>query len=191
MQESHSLSSPAGGRHLLWPTLLVAASIGFSLGFACAIPFAAFAAAAVLTLSRRDALVLIVAVWLANQFVGFAVLGYPWTQNTVAWGVALGAIAILTTLAGQWAARRLTVKTRVASLCAAFLLAFTVYEATLYTISIALLGGTEVFTVAIQGRIFAINAAAYIGLLVLNRLAVSVGLVPHPAVTFSMRGRPA
>ena len=62
MRQQHSPSAPAGWRHLFWLALLVGASIAFSLGLACAIPFAAFAAAAALTLSRRDALVLIVAI---------------------------------------------------------------------------------------------------------------------------------
>jgi hypothetical protein len=58
MRQQHSPSAPVGWRHLFWLTLLVGASVAFSLGLACAIPFAAFAAAAALTLSRRDALIL-------------------------------------------------------------------------------------------------------------------------------------
>ena len=46
--------------------MLVGASVAFTLGLACAVPLAAFAAAAALTLSRWDALVLVVAVWLAS-----------------------------------------------------------------------------------------------------------------------------
>ncbi len=61
-----------GWGHQLWLALLVAASAAFSFVFACATPFAAFAAAAALTLSRRDALRLTVAVWLANQVLGYA-----------------------------------------------------------------------------------------------------------------------
>jgi hypothetical protein len=51
------------------------ASIAFSLGFACATPFAAFAAAASLIMNRRDAMLLVALVWLANQGVGFGVGG--------------------------------------------------------------------------------------------------------------------
>jgi hypothetical protein len=176
MPMQYSPASPAGWRHLLWLALLVGASIGLSLGFACAMPFAAFAAAAALTLSRRDALALIVSVWFVNQLVGFTALGYPLTASTFEWGVALGAVAVFATLAGEWAGRRLMRAPRAVGSVAAFLLAFAVYEATLFTISVAWLGGAEVFTGTIQGRIFAINAAAFIGLLVLHRLAVSFGL---------------
>jgi hypothetical protein len=176
MPQQHSPVSPAGWRHLLWLALVVGASVGLSLGFACAIPFAAFAAAAALTLPRRDALALILSVWFANQLVGFTVLGYPLTASTFEWGAALGAVAVLATFAGQWAAGRSLGAARVVGAAAAFLLAFAVYEAALFVVSIAWLGGAEVFTAAIQGRILAINAATFIGLLVLHRLAVSFGL---------------
>src|SRR5215510_1160511 len=93
--QQQSRSPLAPWRRFLWLAVLVAASVAFTLGLACAVPLAAFAAAAAFTLPRWDALVLIVAVWLANQLVGFAVLDYPWTASTFAWGAALGAVAIL------------------------------------------------------------------------------------------------
>src|SRR6478672_11457090 len=101
MPQPHSPASPAGWRHLLWLALVVGASVGLSLGFACAMPFAAFAAAAALTLPRRGALALILSVWFANQLVGFTALSYPLTASTFEWGAALGAVAVLATLAGQ------------------------------------------------------------------------------------------
>src|SRR5712692_7098304 len=82
-----------GWGHEVWLAMLVAASAAFSFVFACATPFAAFGAAAALTLSRRDALRLTVAVWLANQVLGYAVLKYPWTANSFAWGAVL-AVAV-------------------------------------------------------------------------------------------------
>ena len=173
-------------RHWLWLAVLVGTSVAFTLGLACAVPLAAFAAAAALTLSRRDGLVLIAAVWLANQLVGFAVLGYPWTASTLAWGAVLGAVAVLTTGTGQWTVGRLMGTGRAVGYMAAFVAAFAVYEATLFVISATLLGGTEIYTWAIQGGIFAVNAAAFAGLLVLHRLAVSVGFAVTPAIGPSM-----
>jgi hypothetical protein len=180
-------SGPRDWRHPLWLGLLVAASVVFSLGLACAVPLAAFAAAAALSLSRRDALRLILLVWLANQLVGFTVLHYPWTASTFTWGVVLGAVAILATLASQWIAGRLVNARGAFTVTTTFLIAFAVYEAALFAVSATLLGGTEIYTAAIQGRIFAINAAAFVGLLVLNHLATSVGLVNRPAVALSMK----
>ena len=174
-------------RHPLWLALLVAASVAFSLGLACAVPLAAFAAAAAVSLPRRDALLLILLVWLANQLVGFTVLHYPWTASTFTWGVVLGAVAILATLAGQWTAGRLVDARRAFTLTATFLIAFAVYEAALFVVSATLLGGTEIYTAAIQGRIFAINAAAFVALLALSHLAISVGLVNGSTVALSMK----
>jgi hypothetical protein len=176
-----SRSPRANWRHLLWLAVLVGASVAFTLGLACAVPLAAFAAAAALTLSRHDALVLIVAVWLANQLVGFAMLDYPWTPGTFAWGAALGAVAILATLAGRWTVRRSMGRGRAVGYLATFLVAFAVYEAALFAVSATLLGGTEIYTAAIQGRILAVNAAAFVGLLVLHRLAASAGFAVRPA----------
>ena len=82
------LSHPSVERRPLWIALLVVASVVFSLGFACAVPLAAFAAIAALTLSRRDAFALVGAVWLANQIAGFTLLHYPMDPSTFAWGAA-------------------------------------------------------------------------------------------------------
>jgi hypothetical protein len=182
-----SPSVPRDWRQPLWLGLLVGASVVFSLGLACAVPLAAFAAAAALTLSRRNALLLVLLVWLANQLVGFTVLHYPWTASTFAWGVVLGAVAVLATLAGQWVAGRLADGRRAVVVMVTFLIAFAVYETALFSVSATLLGGTETYTGAIQGRIFAINAAAFVGLLVVNHLATSVGLVSRSMVALSMK----
>lgn len=172
---------PNGGRHALWLALLVASSIAFSLGFACAVPFAAFGAVTALTLSRRDALLLTGAAWLANQLVGFAILGYPWTASTFAWGVALGIVAVLATWASQLIVRRLDGHSLIVVLLAAFLGAFVVYEGGLFIVAATLLGGVEDFVPAIVIRILEINAAAFVGLLALNRLGAAIGLASKPA----------
>ena len=186
-----TLSENRDWRHLLWLALLVAASVVFGLGLACAVPLAAFAAAAALSLSRRDALLLIALVWLANQLVGFTLLDYPWTASTFAWGVVLGVVAVLVTLAAQWVVGRLSYARRAFTVTATFLAAFVVYEAALFLVSATLLGATEIYTAPIQGLIFAINAAAFVGLLGLNHLAASAGLANRPAVTLAMTERHA
>jgi hypothetical protein len=65
----------SGWRRPLWMGSLVFLGAVFSLGFSCAMPLASFAAVGALTLRRHDALVLIGAVWLANQTTGFTLLG--------------------------------------------------------------------------------------------------------------------
>lgn len=164
-------------RRYFWLVLLIAASVATSLGFACAVPLAAFAAAGALTLPRRDALLLVGAVWFTNQVVGFSVLDYPWTANSIAWGVALGLVAVLSTVAAFGAARYLDGVAPVGRTTAAFFVSFVVYEGALFTIAAVLLGGTEDFTPAIIGRIFAINAIGMAALFVANRLGAVIGLV--------------
>lgn len=166
---------PTAWRHALWLALLVAASVAFSLGFSCAVPFAAFGAVAALTLERRDALMLIGAIWLANQLVGFGFLDYPWTADTFVWGIVLGAVAILCTTAGIVAAGRLEGRDTILAALAAFAGAFVVYEGSLFVVSATLLGGLEDFAPAIVVRILEINAAAFVGLLILNRLGKAAG----------------
>ncbi|HUN52891.1 MAG TPA: hypothetical protein VMU42_17330 [Candidatus Sulfotelmatobacter sp.] len=173
-------------RHQLWLVLLVAASVAFSFGFACAVPLAAFGAVAALTLSRRDALLFIAAVWLANQIVGYGFLNYPWDAISLAWGAALGIVALLATLAARWTAFRLDRAGHAAVWCLAFLAAFAVYEGALFVVAATALGGTEDFAPAIVGRIFSINALGFAGLIVLNRLGATIGLaarisLPLPA----------
>jgi hypothetical protein len=188
MQREQQLSSLAGWRHVLWLALLVGTSFVFTLGLACAIPFAAFAATAALTLSRRDALVSISLVWFANQLLGFTMLGYPWTASTFEWGVVLGVVAILATLVSRRIAVRLATAPWVVSSAVTFLLAFTVYEVALFATSALWLGGIEDYAAAIQVRIFAINIAAFTAFVVVNRLITPVGLVLKPR---GMVGRPA
>jgi hypothetical protein len=174
-------TTPAGWRHALWLMILVAASVAFSLGFACAVPFAAFGATVALTLERREAIWLTVALWLANQVIGFTVLGYPWTAETFVWGAVLGLVAVLATLSAQTAASRLRELDRAIVVTAAFAAAFVVYEGALFAVSAGLLGGTENYAPQIVARILEINAAGFVGLLLVNRLAAMVGLTAKPA----------
>jgi hypothetical protein len=166
----------SGWRPALWLALLVVAAVAFTLGLACAMPFAGLGAAAALTLSRRDALILTATAWLANQVIGFAFLSYPWTGHTVAWGVVLGFVAVLTTLAANGLVGRIAGRGIVSAALAGFAGAFVVYEGLLFLVSAAWLGGTEDFAPAIVAYILAVNAGAFFGLLALNRVGLTIGL---------------
>jgi hypothetical protein len=165
-------------RRSLWIGVLVIASIGFSWAFACAAPFAAFAAAAALTLARRDALALIVAVWLANQAVGFALLGYPADANSLAWGVLLGAAAIMATLLAQLCAARLGDLPGLARAAATLVAAFMLYEVVLVAAT-PVLGAIESFAPAVVAQVFALNAFGFAGLFALTQIGALAGLAPH------------
>ncbi|CAM3136537.1 hypothetical protein SPAN111604_05720 [Sphingomonas antarctica] len=83
---------------LMWSAVLATAASFGSYFFACVFPFTAVATVAALTLSRRQAMGLITAVWAVNQFVGFAFLHYPLDS----W--ALGGSLLAGGLAGVYAA---------------------------------------------------------------------------------------
>lgn len=180
--------APQDWRRVLWPTLLVAASIATTFGFACAVPFAALGAAAALTMAPRDALMTIGAIWLVNQAVGFGFLGYPVDADCLTWGAALGLVALLTTLAAQWVGLRLGGRGAILPL-AAFAAAFGVYEGTLLSITPVLSAGAEDASLAIVARILAINAAAFGALLVLNRLVSATGIAAVPAIRLRAAAR--
>lgn len=175
------LSLVPARRRPLWIALLVLASVIFSLGFACAVPLAAFGAIAALTLNRRDAFALVGAVWLANQIAGFALLHYPLTIDSFAWGVGLGAAALLSTLAALWTKDHLA-RGHMIVAGAAFVAAFVVYEGTLFVISLIIGSGLSSYAPWVVRRIFAINAAAFAALYLVHRLGVFKGLAPQPAV---------
>ena len=149
----------------------------FSLGFSCATPLAAFGALAAVAFSRRDALILCGAVWFVNQVVGYTILRYPWSVNSVSWGLVLGAATIIASLSSGWIYRHRKIP-YLLRLAAAFVTAFAVFEIALFAVALFALGGVQDFTPDIVVRIFAINGGAFVGLLVLHWLAVTVGLVP-------------
>jgi hypothetical protein len=137
------------------PVLLVTASAVSSWEFACITPFVAFAVAAGYALSPRTALLTVAAVWLANQAIGFAVLGYSWTVDTILWGFAISAAALLAAALAS-AFLRLGIGNSVASIGAAFVVGFAAYEGGLFLATFAL-GGKDAFTPAIVGHVALLN----------------------------------
>lgn len=170
---TESLTKPA--RDAIWIALVAGSSVLFSLALACATPFAAIAAIAGIKMSRRDALILVAIAWLANQAVGYLVLGYPQTWDSFAWGAAIGIAAVLATfgvieIKHRWGSA-------VTAVLISFLAAFAIYEGVLFTATAVLPSGEEAFSLAIVGRIFWVNVIAFAGLLALHRVAVVIGLL--------------
>ncbi|WP_407518572.1 hypothetical protein, partial [Methylobacterium oryzisoli] len=156
------------------PPLPVALATLASGVFACAAPFAAVAAYAALVLPRRDGLAAVLLAWLANQAVGFGLLGYPHDPSTLAWGLALAAAALLAWGAAgavARAARGRTVAVAVAALAAGF----AAYEAALLAAGLVLPGGgLAAFTPAVVARLFLIDLAA-LAAMALLRIAAGAG----------------
>jgi hypothetical protein len=168
-------------RSLVWLAALVAVSIGLSLGFACAVPLAGFGAMAALTMNRRTALLLMLAIVLANQCVGLAVLHYPWGPETLAWAAAFALVGVLAVLAAEWAYVSTALVHPIVAYAAAFLAAFAAYEGGLFLITVLSSNGLEPYAAPVVLRILAINAAAFLGLLVAARIAAAIGLAAAPA----------
>jgi hypothetical protein len=171
----------AAQRRLIWVGLLAVASVLFSGVFACAVPLAALAALAALDIERRDGLMLIAAVWLANQIWGYGVLAYPHDLTTAAWGLTMGAGSVVAYLCARATVTALS-GNLVLTAVSALLVSFAAYEATLYAATFVLGGGDEAFTAAVVGRIAAIDAAAFVALLFVHRLAVAAGIARRNAL---------
>jgi len=166
-------------KNALWIAVLVSSVTLSSFVFACATPFAALAALGALTLRRREAFGLVMAAWAANQFIGYAFLGYPWTTDSFAWGLMIG-LAGLAAVETAMVTRALWPDVWVAEPMLAFVGAFVAYEGVLYATAIVA-SDTSGFSVGIVGYVFEVNAAAFVGLLVLQAIARALGMIGRPA----------
>ncbi|MBY6242073.1 hypothetical protein [Methylosinus sp. Sm6] len=156
-----------GGLRLAWLGAFVAVGAFASFGVSCAAPFAAFAAIAAIANPRGAALALTASAWLVNQVVGFAVLHYPSDPETLGWGGALLAVALLGCETARLVAPR-------AGVIAAFVASFVAYEGALYLATVAMGGVTTHYAPESVARLFAINAAAFAVLFAAGKLASAI-----------------
>lgn len=171
----------AGWRRTLWLALLVVSSVMFSLFFACATPFAAYATIAAMTLAWSDALIFMLTVWFANQLVGFALLDYPQTADSFIWGGVMGVSAVAATVVSRLTMLRLQNKAAaLLSLSAVFLAAMVTYESAMFLAALTPLGGLDGFSLIVIGRVVSVNILALAGLYGLNRLATVMGFTIAP-----------
>jgi hypothetical protein len=165
-------------RTAIWISLVTASSVVFSLGLACAAPFAALAAVAATKMTRKNAAMLIAAAWFANQLVGYLILDYPRTPSSFGWGAAIGATALLGTLAA-YEVRRIPIS-GLLQVLAAFVVAFIVYQAALVSATTVLPSGGG-FALGVILYVAKFNALGLVAMLLLYQLAVAVGLMARPA----------
>ncbi len=173
-------------RRSAWIATLVAVSVGLSLAFACAVPLAAFAALGALTMRRGEAVLVVLAIVLANQCVGFAVLHYP-VQGLV-WSATFATVGVVAVFAAEWTYRSAALAHPIVGYAAAFLAAFAAYEGGLFLITVvAAPSDLATYAAPIVLRVLAINAAAFAGLLLTARIATGILGVPGG---WGMRQRP-
>jgi hypothetical protein len=166
----HSTSSPrmiapvdARIAPLFCLVLLTAACVLASLAFACATPFAAFAALAGAMLPLSAALPVVVAAWIVNQAIGFGALGYPMEMNALFWGLAIGAAALVATAVSAQLPRLRPASGRHATLALALIAAYATYEVVLFAFA-AVLGDGGAFALPIVARLGLLNALWMLGL---------------------------
>jgi hypothetical protein len=169
-------------RRTVWIAVLVLAAIGSSVVFACATPFSALAALAALYRNPRDALIVTGITWVANQTIGFGFLHYPDTWDTIAWGIAIGAAAMIATALAAGIGNALRPSGLVLTLLASFAAAFVACEIALYAATLLLPSDSSAFSLAVVLYILKINVVAFGGLLILQFAGVQIGLaLPRPS----------
>jgi hypothetical protein len=161
----------------LWLCFLVVVGVGSGIMFACVTPFAAIATLAALKMGRLEGLAVVIVVWLANQAIGFGLLGYPWTLNCLAWGLAIGVSSLL----GFGAAGALSSPRPVRlAVSLPFIAAFAVYELGLYVAGLSLGAEQGAFSFAVVKQVFLINLVALLIPQALSGLARGFGLFGGP-----------
>ena len=149
---------------------LCAASVAFSLGFACAAPLAAFAALAAIRMNRTGAMTLVIAVWLVNQAIGFVFLSYPLDADCIGWGAGIGLASLLSLEAATLAKRGR------AGLVLAPTAAIAAYEGALFAMTLVSGSSMDAYEPASIARVIAINAIAFAALMIASLLARGAGL---------------
>ena len=167
-----------GPRRVSWIMVLTLATIAGSFVFACATPFPALATLAALHMSRRDAFILTGVIWVANQTVGYGVLHYPQTWDSFAWGIAIGAAAMIATGMAAGTETALRSSARPLTMLVSFAAAFAGYEGALYAATAVLPSEPSAFRLSVVLYILEVNAIALGGLLVLQYAGTRIGLAP-------------
>lgn len=149
--------------------VLVASAAILTVALACATPFAAYAALAAIAFPRRDAIVTVASVWLANQAVGFIVMGYPVTPEGMLWGGVIGASMVATTLVARGVCERAALSGAGAAMLA-FFAGQVVFRASMMLTALVL-GGIEGFTLANLAYLSALDAMTFLVALALAEFA--------------------
>lgn len=173
-----TIHAPADPRLFLWIAIITAASVLFSLVFACATPFAAFAAAAALSLPRKQALILLAATWLANQVIGYVMLGYPQTINSFIWGAVIGVSALLAAYACCAVNARYEALPKISRSILVLVTGVLTYQALMLLALFTPLGDIRDFNAAVLSHVLLIDIGAFAALLVVNALGRNAGLLP-------------
>lgn len=152
-----------------WTMILTLAVIGATFALSCVTPFAALAVALAGTVGLRASLRVIIAVWFANQIIGFGFFHFPHTANTFLTGIAIGVAAIVATIVASVVVKYMSSRSAPLRLGVALFVSFAAYETTLLPAAV-FFGDLETFRPAIVAQLGLINAISLGGMVVLNEV---------------------
>jgi hypothetical protein len=164
------IAHPSFLASFLWMLILTLAAIGGTFALSCVTPFAALAVALAGTVGLRASLGVMIAVWFANQVIGFGFFHFPHTANTLLFGVAIGAAAVVSTIVASVVLKYMSPRSAPLRLSVALVLSFAAYETTLLPAAV-FFGDIETFRPAIVAQLALINAVSIVGMVVLNEVA--------------------
>lgn len=167
------IAHPSFMASFVWTMTLTLAVIGATFALSCLTPFAALAVALAGTVGLRAALRVMIAVWLANQVIGFGFFDFPLTVNTLLFGGAIGAAAVVTTIVASVVLKYMAFRAAPLRLGVALLVSFAAYETTLLPAGV-FFGDLETFRPAIVAQLGFINGVALAGMVMLNEAAAGL-----------------
>ena len=157
----------------IWGTVLTLAVILGSLALSCVAPLCALAVALAATLGLRASLGVMTLVWLVNQAIGFTLFHFPRTANSFGWGLAIGLAALLVVAAARVVMRWTVRWNALLRLGLALVATISVYQATLFAATFVL-GGRDMFSVAIVMLVALINCAWLLAIVGLNEIVAAL-----------------
>ncbi|HYJ03667.1 MAG TPA: hypothetical protein VEX43_00915 [Chthoniobacterales bacterium] len=159
--------------NFIWMAILTLAAVGVTVALSCITPFAALAVALAGTVGLRASLRVMIAVWLANQAIGFGLFHFPRTTDAFLIGLAIGGAAVAGTIAAWRVLHRLRSRPVLLRLGVALLVSFGIYELALIG-PVVFLGDLETFRPAIVAELGLVNAFSLVGMIALNEVLAAL-----------------
>ena len=105
-------------------------------------------------------MVVVLLAWVINQLIGFTLLNYPTDLLTIIWGLVIGVSGVMAFVSALLLHQKLMEPSLTFKGVAICVIAFVVYEATMFLGGVLLGSGTENFTFAIIAQIAYVNVIA-------------------------------
>ena len=167
------IAHPSFMASFIWLLILALAAVGATVALSCVTPFAALAVALAGTVGLRASVRVMIAVWVANQIIGFGLFHFPRTPGAFLMGIAIGGAAVLGTIAAWFVLNWMQFRPLLLRLGLALLVSFGVYELALLA-PVAFLGDLETFRPAIVAELGLVNAVSFVGMIALNEVVAAV-----------------